>query len=373
MALQAILGSGPQQPPVPNHAAFNGLTTGLLIDATGEKIALVGRVWFPARTGTKSIERILIRFGSVTKAGGSALTISLQDVDATTGPPSRPDETQDQTVAVANADATFATNTWHRSGTLSANRSVSCGDLIAVVIEYDGAGRLGSDSVIVSSIGASAQYEPSIGGCVLKTGGTWARVATALPNVLFEMSDGTFGSLDGGYGYSGVRSITYNSGSASDEYALKFSFPVSVEIDQMWAWVSVGGGSADYDIVLYEGTTALNTVSFDASMAPVASSTRLVCAPITKRTLTANTDYYVSVKPTTANSLTVYAVDVSDANHLSALPGGVDFTYATRADAGAWSETTTAQLMAGVRISAIDDGAGSGGIKSNRGMTGGMY
>jgi len=124
----------------------------LLIDATGEMAAFCGRVWFSARSGTKNLSRVGFRFGAVTKSGGSGLTVSLQDVTLSAGPPMQPDGTQDQTVAIANGNASFASNTWIRTGTFSASRTVTYGDLLAVNVEYDGGGRTNPDSVIVNTI-----------------------------------------------------------------------------------------------------------------------------------------------------------------------------------------------------------------------------
>src|SRR5262245_9299830 len=116
-----------------SFAAAPALSTLLLIDATGEEAAFCGRVFFPVRSGTKDVRKVGFRFGAVTKAGGSALTVSLQDVNLGTGPTMQPDETQDQTVAVANADAGFTSNAWYQTGALSADRTVALGELLAVV------------------------------------------------------------------------------------------------------------------------------------------------------------------------------------------------------------------------------------------------
>jgi len=112
------------------------------IDATGEKLAWCGGFVHQDRAA-KDITRVGFFFGSsLIKAGGSSLTVSLQDVSATAAP-LQPDETQDQTVAIANGDAGFASSTWYRTGALSANRTVSHGEQLAVVLEFDGGGRLG--------------------------------------------------------------------------------------------------------------------------------------------------------------------------------------------------------------------------------------
>jgi hypothetical protein len=75
--------------------------------------------------------------------------------------------------------------------------------------------------------------------------------------------------------------------------------------------------------------------------------------------LAALTQYYLSVKPTTTNNVTVYALDVDDSNQLALHPGGGNFNYSTRVDGGAWAApTTTRRLVAGLMISALDNGSG---------------
>jgi hypothetical protein len=369
MSLVQIAGQGPQWPRIisPMPPAF---ANGLLIDATGEIIAMVGRVWFPGRTGTKNIERVGFRFGAVTKAGGSALTVSLQDVSLTAGPPAQPDGVQDQTVAIANANASFATNTWIRTGTLSANRTVSYGDRLAVVIEYDGAGRQGADSVVVSGFSNIAQGAFFENAPVLFAGAAWtAQVFSS--NVILEFSDGTFGILDGGVATSAINTHAFNLNTGTaDEFALAFQVPVPTVIDGLWATLLVASGG-DLELILYDGTTALATVAIDAN-AITSNVARQALEPIAEQTLSPGTQYYIAVRPTTTNNVSAYSFDVSDANHLTCMDGGINFNYATRLNQGVWAaNTTTRRLFAGFRISQLDDGAGgSGGVVMSRVRTG---
>src|SRR5687768_5910779 len=121
MALQTL--PGPSIPWMAHTAHRAGpfsteLTSAVdTIDATGEKQAWCGPVWFQERTGSKQIVRVGFRLATVVKAGGSGLTVSLQNVN--TAPAAlntlQPDETQDQTVAIANGDAGFTSNVWYRT------------------------------------------------------------------------------------------------------------------------------------------------------------------------------------------------------------------------------------------------------------------
>lgn len=328
--------------------------TSSVIDATGEKFAWVGRHWNSARA-TKSIRRAQFLFGTVTKAGGSGLTISLQDVDTANGP-AIPDGTQDQTVAIANADASFASNTWYRTGAFSADRSVAFGALVAVVAEYDGSGRLGADAVNFNNLTSATDH----GSTCSHFTASWANVPV-LPNILLEYDDGTFGTLASALVASAVTSQGFANSSTPDEYALKFQVPFDCKIDELWFMCSAGANTRDFSILLENDSGNILSVAVDAHTIDSGSSTRIITCPITETSLTKNTNYYVSLRADTASNNTVSIITVNSAAHMDALWGGTTWHLATRTNAGAWSATTTQRPIAGIHVSQVHDGTGSGG------------
>lgn len=347
-----------------NRILMNPDFTSTVIDATGEKVAWCGRVWRPDGAGG-DIQRVGFLFGTVTKAGGSGLTVSLQNLDLTAGPPARPDGTQDQTVAIANGDASFASNTWYRTGALSADRTVLFGEQLAVVVEYDGSGRLGSDAVNVKNLtgtGTVPFYEPSVS---LYTG-SWAR-ADVLANVVLEFDDGIFGTLCGAFPLSAVGQLSYGTGSTPDENALEFTPAVSCTIDGMFMLVMTGSSAANFDVVLYSGTTALQTVSCDANALVFAgSSPRSMFVPIPPTDLTAGTTYRVCLKPTTSTAVDLYYFDVGANGHLDCHGLGATAWLNSRTDAGSWGAgTNTRRPWMGLRFSKFESGGGGGGFRGS--------
>ena len=356
------MATGGYYPGPVTYLGTDSFNTGGLIDATGEKVAIIGRVW-NSGGGTKSIRKVGIRFGAVTKAGGSALTLSLQDVDLTAGPVFRPDGTQDQTVAIANGS--IVADTFVLSGALSADRSTAFGELVAIVIEFDGSGRLGSDSIVVANINILG-LDITSGAAALFASAAWSGIS-CYPTVLFEFSDGSYGSLDGGVVVSDVGNISHSTGSTPDEVALKFTAPFDCTCDGGWirTWKD-----ANHDIVLYDGTSVLASVSVDANAVyGTYAQPHYFSWPAVTLTA-AGGPYYLAHKPTTGSSSRVFYADVANAAYWAAMPGGTSFTYAARTDAGAWTETTTRRLAAGVRLSPT--GGGGGGLLAHPGMRGGF-
>lgn len=339
--------------PGPYVGAPPGFTS-TLIDLTGEKMAWVGQVNLPNNgTVTKDIQRVAFRFGAITKAGGSGLTVSLQDVSTTTGAPMQPDEVQDQTVAISNANIPAA-NAWYRTNTLNANRTVSHGQMLAVVVEYDGSGRLSTDAINFTNLAdpVANAVTAHLAGAIGKISGTWTR-QSVLQNIILEMSDGTFGTLGSpGLGYTMIASATgtqaINTGTTPDEVALKFQVPFECKCDGICGLLNFAA-TADFDFVLYEGTTVLATRSVDATMI-VTAAARPAWGFWAEQRIKPGVDYYATIKPTTANNVTVYYNDVADANHLSVMPGGVLSHWAQRTDAGAWTPTTTRRPMLGISL-----------------------
>lgn len=366
--------NGTYLPPRPEWSATS-FATGLTIDATGEKAACIGNIVWPSYSATKAIRKLQFMFGAVTKAGGSSLTLSLQNVSTSAGLPAVPDETQDETVAIANADAGFASNTWYTTGNLSADRTVSYGDPLAVVLEFDGGGRLGADSVIMRSVTKANLWggSPSWPACSLKTA-SWATVGAA-PNIVFEFSDGTFGKFQGSWPVSEpavTASFKQDTGTA-DEYALEIPVPFNCKVSGAYVLAGATAATADYDVVLYDGTTAMTggTVSRDGNWHTTASERRPLEIVFTQEiTLTAGTTYRLSVKPTqTTSNVSIAMFDVNAAGHMALHPLGTSCVLTTRLDSGSWAAvTTTRRPIFGLIVSAVD--AGSGGTSGGQLISG---
>lgn len=331
-----------------------------LFDATGEKVAMLGTVWNKARA-TKNISKVGFRFGGVTKAGGSVIRVSLQDVIQTAGAPYQPDEVQDQFIDIANADAGFTTSAYYHTGALSGTRTVLFGEYLAVVWEFDAGGRLGADAINIQGASVATASKFFNGGCVAKSG-SWTSQNVAC-NVVLEYDDGTFGTLKPGFPAAAISSTAFNSGSGADELAMAFKVDVPCWIDGAAIILSAASAAANFDVVLYAGTTVIDTAPMDANAQDNATSVRLWEGTFaTNPALTPGVQYYLALKPTTANNVTLYHFDMNAAAHFQAHEGGLDFNFSSRVDGGSWAAlTTTRRPFAALRISGLENGAGGAG------------
>lgn len=320
------------------------VNSNLLIDASGEKAAFVFRA--PATGNITGIQ-----FMTNTVTTGDTLLISLQDVNTSTGDP---DETADQSVTqVVNStddNTRFAV-------TFGASRSVTIGDPLAVVFEFN--------SFVAGSINIRACANPSNifnprsnnSYCDLKTGGTWAKQPT-MCGVCALNYGGTY------YPTGAIlpptnTTVAFNNGSTPDEYALYFTPTAPMKVNGISALIDLDAAA---DLVLYDadGTTVLGSGSLNTNIRAQNNFawTEMQFAEVT---LNRGSTYRAAVKPTSASNISLSYVDVSAAAVLAQLGIGSGDCMSTRADAGAWTQTTTQRPAIVLMVTAQDDGTATGG------------
>lgn len=376
MTLQAIGGMSvpyglPAFPRISSNdaPAFNSS----VIDAAGEMICMIGSIWFAAGPGTSKTfssagGNIQFRTGTVTWASaGSTVRVGIQNVSTSAGPPARCVE--DWTTGsppyddLVQGTDTVSSNTWTTATMSAGSRTLAHGDLVAVT--WDMTTRNGADSVTLTGftgISSSVNQRPV---WTTKTGGSWA-AAVIVPNVVITCDDGTLCFIAGGLPASSVTTRTYNNGTATaDEYGNIVTPGGKMGTDELWAQVAPVG---DFDVILYSDAlnvtapTSEQSVSVDLN-AVTSTTSGLFRLPIGQETLTASSAYAVTVRPTSATSISMIEVGVSAAGHLAGWPGGTGMYKCTRLDAGgALSTTTTARMLTGFSINQIDDGAGGGSV-----------
>jgi hypothetical protein len=342
MALQSFsLLEIPDLPSAGNGApSFNSY----LIDAANEKLAFI---LYAPKSG--SIRKVGFRTATVTT--GIAIDVRIETVDATTGDPTGTLWGTNTNVSHTIADADD--NVFLVTAALTADAVVTKGDLIAVVLAGPGAGsfainfaELTDDSV---SSGPVFPYTDHFTG-------TWAKATTGGGQIFaLEYSDGTYAPIPNVWPIGQVQTDTFNSGSATDERALKFKFPFPVRVTGFWAWLDLDG---DCDVVLYDsdGTTALLTKSLDKDIRVGTVGRTMTGFFSGTVNIAANTFYRLAIKPTSGTSLSSYRLQTNTAALMDAMSGGANFHGSSRVDAGAWTDATTDRPLFGLYVDCCDDG-----------------
>lgn len=338
---------------IPGHPPMSSVATpvhvSMLMSASADKTAMIFRV---PKSGT--LDKCEFRIGTVTTWPTNGVRVSFQNVSLTTGDP---DGTQDQ---FRNIVSSPGSNAWIDSelGLMTSDgtdtgvkRTVTAGDLLCVVLEQVNTGDAWSINLSVGS--AHTRSEPLIFDmeCYADrfTAAAWGKAS--YPNLALKYDNGTYAPILGDTALPILTwtSQTFNNGSAVDERALLFQFPVQVTVDGAWVAVDLDG---DMSVILYDGTTALETVAFDATVR-LGTGPRVLFAPFPVRTLEALTDYRIAVRPDTSTSCIIYEFTAGSAAAMDAAAGGANFRGSNRVNAGAWTDTSTIRPLIGVHVSSV--------------------
>lgn len=309
----------------------------MTIDAAGEIAAFV---FIAPKTGTLS--KVRFRLSGVTTA--QDLKVSFQDLSS-----GNPDGTPDQyrvvpsaSVAVGFVETGILSDDGTDGGT---KRSVTIGDALAVVVEFNSA--VGNVQVSTQSSNAASIFGHAYSDLFTAS---WAKNTSQAPLFALEYSDGSVepiaGVLPGTY-----SNVVFNSGSSPDEYGNVFTLPFSARVSGIWAWVDYDNAA---DLVLYSGTSALATIAVPASTNRPGTAMGFVALQFpTPQTLAAGV-YRAVLKPGASNvgiNLATLAAAADLAAHFRS-----DFYGTSRTDAGAWSDDTTTVYQIGPIIDQINAG-----------------
>lgn len=349
MALQTIVGGAwiPKPPP-----SADLLFAGITIDASGEKAAFIFRV---PKTGT--LDKAEIKINAVTSA--QAIKLSFQDVDTTTG---FPDGTADQYRVIASGSVSAA---WMVPGLMTSDgtdggskRSVTRGDLLALVIEFDStAGNLdvagtNSTTYLLNTDFYTAQFTAA-----------WAKLTNRSPVFALKYNDGTYAFVGGdNFPISGALPLTttYNSGSTPDERGIMFQFPFKCAVGGAWFVADVDNVA---DLVLYDsdGSTPLATCSLDPDVRGTTSGSPSFARFASDITLSAGTNYRLVLKPTSGSSIGIREFTINAAAIMDSFEGGQSIHHTSRTDAGAWTQDTSRRAFMGLLVTQLSDDVGAGG------------
>jgi hypothetical protein len=339
----------------PSPDTGSGSLTSGLLNASGDKYAFVFRC---PKSGTLDKAEFLL--SAVGNNPDNGIRVSFQTVDATTG---LPDGTQDE---YRDITGTLSAG-WQVPGLMTSDgtdvgtkRTVTVNDTIAVVIEF--VSFVASDSVSVGLITTITNNGLSLSAYNADaTTGTYSKASGSLPIVALKYDDGTYAIPVTGtvacFPLTAYTATSFNSSSTPDEYAVRFQLPIAARIVGLWARVDPND---DFDLVLYNGTTAERTISFDKDILRSTAPGLLSGYFSSSYDVSANTTYRIAIKPTTTTNIITYRWSATNNTLLGLIPGGIEWYESTRTDAGSWTDADSNRPFAGLIISGWETGSGSG-------------
>lgn len=344
MAITSIKG-GFFFPRRPHHLGSTLAYTGLLIDSSAEKASFIVQA---PKSG--DIRKIGWRTSQVTTGG--TITVRVDTVNSSGVPSGTLWGTNTSGSQVVNS---ADDNTWFLT-TLTADATVVKGDLLALVLTHPG----DSTSYEVSYI-AATEIISAFPYIVHRTGADTK--LSGAPVLAFEYSDGSYAVIEGSYPLKTITNDVFNSGSSPDEVGIKITVPWKLQVTGFWTWMSTQGASSTYDVKLYntDGSSVLLSRSGDPQKEQATDNGVRTYLFNGVATLNSGGTYRLTLVPTSVNNVTLMNIETSTSNQMGAMDGGVDIVRTSRADAGAWTDTSTARPMIGLTVDGIETG-GSGSV-----------
>ena len=325
MSLVPIVGGGLWMPSYYPTAWAVG-TTAYLIDATGEKAVCVCHA---PKIG--NIDRFDFNVAAVTNSPDNGLRASLQGVDLATGQ-------NNGTIlgATNNAFALYAhtvTTGW-KSSNFGEVAAVTRGQLLACVLDLPTF--VASDSLSLSSLNLNTN------ACGVPYGisVTGTKLATQLPLLALHYTDGYVPVSPWLPGLNTLANITYNSTTGvADEWGLAFKIAAPCMLNAVGLTITVVAG-ADFELVVYDAANnILSTTVHDGDVTGLTTQAGFTIPVQTELELAANTLYRVTVRPTTANNISMQYMTFASLDLMDTAEGGRDWYMTSRLNqSGPWTD-----------------------------------
>jgi len=326
------------------------------LDADGEKAGAVFRA-------PKSGDIVAIGFRVSTVTAWDDLKAGIETVDTTTGFPTGTAKGGCVPGTTADSDA----DEW-KWVTLSTAATVTMGDVIAAVIEFDSF--VDGDLTIANCVNgitfATGQHFPY---GVAYVGGAWAVTARPVPNIGIKYSGEDACPIIGVdlVNLDDAKEI-FNNTDTPDKIGNRISLSAPCRVKGIWGGLEV---DANLNIVLYDsdGYSPLGTISLDSDIRYNTSNGAFWETFSSPITLAKDTVYYIIVEPQEASDIRLGYIGVGVAADLSAWPLGTNCYKTEIAGAvGAGNnfvshstESPTERCALGLLVDQIDDGAGGSG------------
>jgi hypothetical protein len=349
-------------------------TVATTIDAVGESVAYIGKLYLQGGAVSKTISsaggKIVFRFGTITGSIGvtSTLRAGIQDV-AATGLEDGTYDTYGEWIGIGYPGANSANILSLSSG----SKTVSTGDLVALKVELTVLG----GSEVVQVLGFSPQNAEN--GILTSqfpyrvTNGT-TKSNTAVSGSYIITDDGTIGWIEPFvfFGVSGAPTAdTLQTGNIR-RYGASFEVPFKCSVRGAWLMVAGVATTEDFDFILYSdpfGTpVAERTVNVDASyFGSTAATAARVNVSFSSFTLNPGTTYAVIITSPASGAISGFVYIYSSFDFLydvvrAQSPFDDIRSIESTSTSGAMTDRGDTLLTPfGLLLDKLDDGAGGSG------------
>jgi hypothetical protein len=357
--------------PEPMVASVGGTVfIGGTLDAAADRISFVFRCPKAGNLGY-----VGFRTGTVTTS--EALKISFQTIDPATG---NPDDTVDEYRVFDPAP--YVANTFYLGTTVGlltsdgtgtgAKRAVARGEYVGVAIQFNAfsAGNMQIAKIQCPAVSTAGigRFQNLLAYVTENLTGAYAKSLYYFPDLYIQYDDGSTAYMPAVWPFSAATSTTFKSDSATAEHGLRFQTSFAAKGGGLWQ-VQTATTTGEYNLVLYgsNGTTVLGTCTGDKDIR-LSTYGYGYCWLPAEVTLSAATTYFIGICPTTTTTTDVSTWTVPAVGAWDQTSCGQACYSVSRAvqGTGAWTETTTTRPLLGVIITALDDGATTGGGGTGR-------
>lgn len=306
--------------------------------------------------GTKGIESVEWTTNSSAMATGDPdgqVQVSIQGESAT----AQPTQADGNILGGGNAYAIEAVGSMasggvvNNLGTFGAPAPVAAGQLICVVFQWSSPGVGASFGIGGYSVPGDSGWQPTYS--YTSDGVTYNRVPQYVSNLLFKLSDGTYGTLETGVaGTITGNFYVYTADTSPNEYGMAFAAPVRGSLDKLLVAHTCSDPETTFTIELTDTAAkphTLRSVSFDCHSAITvnndnqSSGSGFTSFPVQPISIPANTTYVVGVKCTSPSphDCQVPYISLDGSYVLNGEPCTTSCYAATRTGTGPWTFTNT--------------------------------
>lgn len=358
MTLQAISTGFWFPVPIKGSNSAIGFDSSVTIDSSADRIALVFRSPF-----TDSIDQIAVSFGTV----GTSAPLDYRVETVGTGADAPPSGT----LWAANTFASAVTPLTNSvvAGTLTANASITRGNMVAIVIQENGATAVSLTINRWDSTGGDTPFFGSVPYGSFNLTGTYANSAL-VPIIAVHLATANqwayLGPIPVPNSATNTTISTSTGGTTGTSRGIRFTLPFPARLSAVWGKFSVTTG-ADFNVELYDsGGTLLATLvsGYDASQQRAAGGNTYWLLPCDATyDLAANTVYRLVITATTANNFSMGEFTFNNSDYLNTYAG--TSVYTTAFIGGAWLDNNTKCPLIGMMLTAFDDATGGSGGGAN--------